>query len=76
MALFYCGIKEIEGLPLIYRKNKIVVGDELFQEILEWYHVNLHDPFQDRNYCTVSSEFISHKMEPHDRQYVNKCQIS
>ena len=64
-----------EGVPIIHRKGKIVIGTTLFQEILEWYHINLNHPGQDRTYRTISAVFFTNNMEAQVRDYVNKCQV-
>jgi Integrase zinc binding domain len=68
-------IIHIDGTPIIYRKREIVVGSDLFQEILDWYHVNLNHPGQDRTYKTISATFYTKNMEAQIRTYVNTCQI-
>jgi hypothetical protein len=40
---------QCNGLPIIYRKNKIVIDTDLLNEIIGWYHINLNHPGQD---CT------------------------
>jgi hypothetical protein len=66
---------ESDGLPIYYRKGKIILGPDLFQEVLEWYHSNLNHPGQDRTYKTIASVFYTKNMEAKVRDYVDKCQI-
>jgi Integrase zinc binding domain len=68
-------IIHIDGIPIIYWKGKIVVGSDLFQEILDWYHVNLNHPGQDRTYKIISTTFYTKNMEAQVQTYVNTCQI-
>jgi hypothetical protein len=52
-----------EGIPIIHRKGKIVVDTALFQEILEWYHINLNHPGQDCTYKSIACVFFTNNME-------------
>ena len=68
-------LKKMDGIPLVFKNNKIVIGGELFREILEWYHLNLNHPGQDRTYRTISSVLFASDMEKQVRAYVDNCQV-
>jgi Integrase zinc binding domain len=52
-----------EGIDIICRNGKIVLGPPLFTDILAWYHVNLNHPGQDRTYKTLHTVFYVPNME-------------
>jgi Integrase zinc binding domain len=64
-----------EGIDIICRNGKIVLGPSLFTDILAWYHVNLNHLGQDRTYKTLHTMLYVPNMEAKVRQYVNQCQI-
>jgi PIF1-like helicase/Integrase zinc binding domain len=66
---------QCNGLPIIYRKNKIIIDTDLLNEIIGWHHSNLNHPGQDCTYKTIASVFYAAQLEQLVRNYVSNCQI-
>ena len=67
--------QNIENRDVITRKGKIILTEETFLRILEWYHTNLCHPGQNRTFSTLNSTYYFPNMEARVREYIDDCQV-
>ena len=60
---------------MITRKGKIILTEETFLRILEWYHTNLCHPGQNRTFSTLNSTYYFPNIEARVREYIDDCQV-
>ena len=67
--------KEVEGVYLIHKHNKIIVLATLQEKVMEWYHTILVHPGKKQMEESIQSIYTWRGLQADVNNYVKTCDI-
>ena len=68
-------LKDIEGVELVHKNNKIVVPDTLKEQVMDWYHDVLVHPGMTRMEASINSVYTWVGLQKDVEHYCKTCDI-